>query len=154
MRTGAVGPDPLDRTRFPADPWRLVERHPEDADLGLTETLFAVANGYIGMRGNPEEGREVHEHGTFVNGFHETWPIRHAEAAYGFARTGQTIVNVPDAKLMKVYVDDEPLVVGQADLEHYEREPATSATACGGARSCGARRRASGCGSTPPGWSR
>ncbi|MBM6405460.1 glycoside hydrolase family 65 protein [Phycicoccus sp. CSK15P-2] len=121
MRTGRVGSDPLDRTRFPADPWRLVETRFEEEDLGVTETLFAVANGYIGLRGNPEEGREAHEHGTFVNGFHETWPIRHAEAAYGFARTGQTIVNVPDAKLMKVYVDDEPLVLGQADLESYER---------------------------------
>ena len=121
MRTGPVGPDPLDRSRFPADPWRLVERRPETTDLGLTETLFAVGNGYIGLRANPEEGRQAHEHGSFVNGFHETWEIRHAEAAYGFARTGQTIVNVPDAKLMKLYVDDEPLVVGMSDLEHYER---------------------------------
>ena len=47
------------------------------------------------MRGNPEEGRHAFEHGTYVNGLHETWPIRHAEAAYGFARTGQTIVNAP-----------------------------------------------------------
>lgn len=121
MRADRLGTDPLDRTRFPADPWRLVECDPSLADLGTTETLFTVANGYIGMRGNPEEGREAHEHGTFVNGFHETWPIRHAEAAYGFARTGQTIVNVPDAKLMKLYVDDEPLVIGMADLEEYER---------------------------------
>jgi alpha,alpha-trehalose phosphorylase len=121
MRTGRLSSDPMDRTRFPADPWRLVECDPSMHDLGVTETLFTVGNGYIGMRGNPEEGREAHEHGTFVNGFHETWPIRHAEAAYGFARTGQTIVNVPDAKLMKLYVDDEPLVIGMADLEHYER---------------------------------
>ena len=94
---------------------------PERGDLGVTETLFTVANGYIGMRGNPEEGRHAFEHGTYVNGFHETWPIRHAEAAYGFARTGQTLVNVPDAKLMKLYIDDEPLVIGTADLEFYER---------------------------------
>ena len=47
-----------------------------------------MANGYLGMRGNPEEGRDAHAHGTFVNGFHETWPIRHAEAAVGFAQTG------------------------------------------------------------------
>ncbi|HQW74184.1 MAG TPA: glycoside hydrolase family 65 protein, partial [Ornithinibacter sp.] len=113
--------DPLDRSRFPADPWRLVECDPERADLGVTETLFTVANGYIGLRGNPEEGRHAHEHGTYINGFHETWPIRHAEAAYGFARTGQTLVNAPDAKLMKLYVDDEPLVIGTADLESYER---------------------------------
>ena len=113
--------DPLDRSRFPVDPWRLVERWHSADDLGVTETLFTVANGYLGMRGNPEEGRDAFAHGTFVNGFHETWEIRHAEAAFGFARTGQTIVNVPDAKLMKLYVDDEPLILGTADLEHYER---------------------------------
>ena len=28
-------------------------------DLGVTETLFAVGNGYLGMRGNVEEGRET-----------------------------------------------------------------------------------------------
>ena len=114
-------PEHLDLTRFPLDPWRLVEREHSPDDLGLTETLFALGNGYLGMRANPEEGREAFSHGTYVNGFHETWPIRHAEAAFGFARTGQTIVNVPDAKLMKLYVDDEPLVIGMADLEHYER---------------------------------
>ena len=73
------------------------------------------------MRANPEEGRDAHSHGTFVNGFHETWHIHHAEEAFGFAKTGQTIVNVPDAKLMKLYVDDEPLLLRNADLEAYER---------------------------------
>ncbi len=121
MSTARTPADPLDRSRFPVDPWRLVECDPDRADLGVTETLFTVANGYIGMRGNPEEGRRAFEHGTYINGFHETWPIRHAEAAYGFARTGQTLVNAPDAKLMKLYVDDEPLVIGSADLEAYER---------------------------------
>ncbi|WP_188781087.1 glycoside hydrolase family 65 protein [Marmoricola endophyticus] len=111
----------MDRTRYPVDPWRLVEKRYDSDDLGLTETLFAVGNGYLGMRGNPAEGRDAHAHGTFINGLHETWPIRHAEAAFGFARTGQTIVNAPDAKVMKLYVDDEPLNVAQADLEEYER---------------------------------
>jgi alpha,alpha-trehalose phosphorylase len=112
---------PMDRGRFPVDPWRLVETTYRVDDLGTTETLFTVGNGYLGMRGNPEEGRDAFAHGTFINGFHETWPIRHAEAAFGFARTGQTIVNVPDAKLMKLYVDDEPLILGTAELETYER---------------------------------
>ncbi len=121
MKTRRINADPIDRGRFPLDPWRLVELHYSPEDLGVSETLFSVANGYLGMRGNPEEGRDAYEHGTFVNGFHETWDIRHAEAAFGFARTGQTIVNAPDAKLLKVYVDDEPLSLGTADLEHYER---------------------------------
>ena len=88
---------------------------------GSTETLFANANGYIGMRANPSEGRDAHTHGTYLNGFHETWQIQHAEDAFAFAKTGQTIVNVPDAKLIKLYVDDEPLLLGDADLDHYER---------------------------------
>ncbi|MFA6300150.1 MAG: glycosyl hydrolase family 65 protein, partial [Nocardioides sp.] len=121
MNRERISADPVDRGRFPVDPWRLVERRHEPGDLGVTETLFTVSNGYLGMRGNPEEGRDAFAHGTFVNGFHETWPIRHAESAFGFARTGQTIVNAPDAKLLKLYVDDEPLTLGTAALEHYER---------------------------------
>jgi len=111
----------LDRYRFPVDPWRLVETSMDERDLGLTETLFAIGNGYLGMRGNPSEGRVAHTHGTYLNGFHETWPIQHAESAVAFAKTGQTIVNVPDAKLMKLYVDDEPLLLGEAEVDQYER---------------------------------
>ncbi len=114
-------PQGLPGHRFPVDPWRLVERSFSSDDLGTTETLFALGNGYLGMRANPEEGREAHSHGTYLNGFHETWPILHAEDAFGFAKTGQTIVNVPDAKLMKLYVDDEPLLLSTADLDSYER---------------------------------
>ncbi|GGD13634.1 glycoside hydrolase family 65 protein [Nocardioides daphniae] len=112
---------PLDRDRYPVDEWRLRELSYEPQGVGAGETLFSVANGYLGLRGNPEEGREAVAHGTFINGFHETWEIRHAEAAFGFARTGQTIVNVPDAKVIKLYVDDEPLVLGVSELESYER---------------------------------
>ena len=114
-------PGDMDRHRFPVDPWRLVETAVDERDLGLTETLFAIGNGYIGMRGNPSEGRVAHAHGTYLNGFHETWPIQHAENAHAFAKTGQTVVNVPDAKLMKLYVDDEPLLLGEAELDAYER---------------------------------
>ncbi len=119
--TGQPIPDGLPAYRFPVDPWRLVEQEYSSKDLGTTETLFALGNGYLGMRANPEEGREAHSHGTYLNGFHETWPILHAEDAFGFAKTGQTIVNVPDAKLMKLYVDDEPLLLASADLDSYER---------------------------------
>lgn len=128
-RHSALGPsheapavhDFLDRTRYPVDEWRLVERAFDARDLGTTETLFSLGNGYLGLRGNVEEGRDSHTHGTFINGFHETWPIRHAEEAFGFARVGQTIVNVPDAKVIRLYVDDEPLLLPIADLLEYER---------------------------------
>ncbi|HEY8281891.1 MAG TPA: glycosyl hydrolase family 65 protein [Amnibacterium sp.] len=111
----------MDRDRFPVDPWRLTERIYSEDRIGLAETIFTVANGYLGMRGNTSEGRHAHEHGTYINGLHEVWPIRHAEQAYGFAEVGQTIVNAPDAKIMRLYVDDEPLVLDVAELLTYER---------------------------------
>ncbi|KAF2412437.1 family 65 glycosyl hydrolase [Microbacterium sp. B35-04] len=111
----------IDRDRFPVNEWRLVESSYDLDDAGVTETLFAVGNGYLGLRGNHPEGRFAHEQGTFINGFHETFPIRHAEQAYGFAEVGQAIVNAPDAKVMRVYVDDEPLSLDVADIREYER---------------------------------
>lgn len=113
--------DPMDRGRFPVDPWRLTECVYSAKELGVSETLFSVGNGYLGMRGNVPEGRDSHAHGTFINGFHETWDIRHAEEAFGFAKVGQTIVNVPDSKIMRLYVDDEPLLLDVADLLSYDR---------------------------------
>ncbi|MGO1950810.1 MAG: glycoside hydrolase family 65 protein, partial [Mycobacteriaceae bacterium] len=111
----------LDRENNPVDEWGWYEKRPERSDLGLSETLFNVSNGYLGVRGNPPEGRDSHEHGTFINGVHETWPISHAEDAYGLAREGQAIVQVPDAKTIRLYIDDEPLRLSQDEVEDYSQ---------------------------------
>lgn len=106
---------------YPDDPWRIVERGFTEEWMGNAETIFALSNGFIGVRGLLEEARPAVESGSFLNGFHETWPIVHAEQAFGFARTGQTIVNVPDVTIMKLYVDDEPLHLPTARIVSYER---------------------------------
>jgi alpha,alpha-trehalose phosphorylase len=112
---------PLPDDIYPADPWRLVETRFSERYYARAETIFAVANGFIGIRGTFEEGRPALAPGTFVSGFHETWRILHAEEAFGLARTGQTIANVPDATVVKLYVDDEPLFLPTARLSEYER---------------------------------
>lgn len=107
---------------YPSDEWAIVE-HGFDQDwMGNAETVFSLSNGFLGLRGTFEEGRPAIEPGTFCNGFHETWQIVHAEEAYGFAKTGQTIVNAPDASIMKLYVDDEPLYLPTARVTEYRRE--------------------------------
>jgi alpha,alpha-trehalose phosphorylase len=106
---------------YPDDDWRIVERRFTEEWMGNAETVFSLSNGFIGIRGLLEEARPAVESGTFLNGFHETWPIVHAEQAFGFARTGQTIVNVPDVTIMKLYVDDEPLHLPTARIVSYER---------------------------------
>jgi alpha,alpha-trehalose phosphorylase len=66
-----------------------------------------------------EEGHPARAPGTFVSGFHETWPITYAEEAYGLARVGQSIVPVPDATVLELCVDDEPLFVPTARMQQY-----------------------------------
>ena len=106
---------------YPIDDWKMVETRFYSRYLPQAETIFSIGNGYFGMRGNFDEGRPVHQSGTFVNGFHETWPIVYGEDAYGFAKTGQTMLNVPDGKILKLYVDDEPLYLPTANLLEFER---------------------------------
>ena len=87
-----------------------------------TETLFALGNGYLGFRGRRRRrAATATSTARSCNGFHETWPIRHAEEAFGFARVGRTIVNAPDTKVVRLYVDDEPLILNDADLLSFER---------------------------------
>jgi len=111
-------PPPRD---FLADEWNVIEKgfHPEF--LAQLETVFALGNGYIGIRGCPEEGGPIAENSTLINGFYETWPILYPEEAYGFAKTGQTIVNVTDSKTIKLYVDDEPFWLPEANLLSFDR---------------------------------
>ncbi|GJL68921.1 MAG: kojibiose phosphorylase [Nitrospirales bacterium] len=106
---------------YPPDEWNMVEKQYSPAFLSQTETIYSVGNGYLGMRGCPEEGGPNFENGTFVNGFHESWPIVYGEDAFGFAKTGQTIVNVTDSKIIKLYVDDEPFWLPNATILQFDR---------------------------------
>ncbi len=106
---------------YPHDEWRLVEKRFNPGFLGQMETFLALANGYIGMRGVFEEGSPIHQNGTFVNGFYESWPIVYPETAYGLAKTGQTMVSVTDSKIIKLYVDDEPFYLPTASILSFER---------------------------------
>src|SRR4029077_9494676 len=45
----------------------------------------------------------------------------YGEDAYGFARTGQTICNVTDSKIIKLFVDDEPFWLADAKMLSYDR---------------------------------
>lgn len=123
----------MDRDRFPADPWRLVERQTpenrnksdsrETAGSPVSATLFTLANGYIGVRGDGDGTRRL-GHGTLLNGFHETYRIHHAEQAYGFASVGQVTQPVPDGVGWEVRVDGALLAPAgeSATLESSEQE--------------------------------
>ena len=69
---------------FSTDPWSLTERTLRLDLLGQTESLFALSNGHIGLRGNLDEGEPHVTPGSYLNGFFELLPMPYAEAGYGY----------------------------------------------------------------------
>jgi alpha,alpha-trehalose phosphorylase len=106
---------------YPVEPWRYVQKNISSKSIGKDESIFSISNGYIGIRGSYLEGEPVLQAGTFISGFHETWPIQYGEEAYGFAKTGQTMLNVTDASIIKLFIDDEPFSLRHADCLDFER---------------------------------
>ena len=89
--------------------------------LAQSESVFALSNGHIGLRGNLDEGEPHALPGTYLNGFYETRPLPYAEAGYGYPEDGQTVVNVTNGKLIRLLVDDEPLDVRYGEVLSHTR---------------------------------
>ena len=83
-------------SQYPVEPWRFIQKKLNKEQIGRDEAIFTVSNGYIGIRGNFEEGEPVNQLGTYISGFYESWPIKYGEEAHGFAKTGQTMLSVTD----------------------------------------------------------
>jgi len=89
--------------------------------LAQTESVFALANGHIGLRGNLDEGEPFGLPGTYLGGFHEVRLLPYAEPGYGFPEAGQTVVNVTNGKIIRLLVEDEPFDVRYGELRSHER---------------------------------
>ena len=106
---------------FPVDPWLVREPHLQLDLMAQTESVFALSNGHIGLRGNLDEGEPHAIPGTYLNSFYETRPLPYAEAGYGYPEDGQTVVDVTNGKLIRLLVDDEPFDVRYGTLREHER---------------------------------
>jgi alpha,alpha-trehalose phosphorylase len=89
--------------------------------LGQVESVFALSNGHIGLRGNLDEGEPHATPGTYLNSFYEKRPLPYAEGGYGYPESGQTIINVTNGKLIRLLVEDEPFDLRYGELRHHER---------------------------------
>jgi alpha,alpha-trehalose phosphorylase len=106
---------------FSVEPWSICETELDLDVLAQAGSVFALANGHIGLRGNLDEGEPPGLPGTYLNGFYERRPLPSAEAGYGFPEAGQTIVNVTNGKVIRLLVDDEPFDVRFGELASHER---------------------------------
>jgi alpha,alpha-trehalose phosphorylase len=106
---------------FIVEPWAVRETGLDLEKLAQTESVFALGNGHIGLRGNLDEGEPFGLPGTYLNGFYELRPLPYAEAGYGNPESGQSVVNVTNGKIVRLLVDDEPFDVRYGELRSHER---------------------------------
>ena len=106
---------------FVVEPWSVRETSLDLEQLAQTESVFALANGHIGLRGNLDEGEPAGLPGTYLNAFYERRPLPYAEAGYGNPESGQTVVNVTNGKIIRLLVEDEPFDLRYGDLRSHER---------------------------------
>jgi len=106
---------------FHVEPWSLREMALDLDVLAQAESVFALSNGHIGWRGNLDEGEPHGLPGSYLNGVYEERPLPSAEAAYGLPQSEQTVINVTNGKLIRLFVNDEPFDVRYGTLRAHER---------------------------------
>ncbi|HVB26714.1 MAG TPA: family 65 glycosyl hydrolase, partial [Mycobacteriales bacterium] len=111
----------IEHPAFEVEPWAIREKHLHLDILAQTESVFALTNGHIGLRGNLDEGEPHGLPGSYLNSVCEWRPLPYAEAGFGYPESGQTVINVTNGKLIRLLVDDEPLDVRYGTLHAHER---------------------------------
>jgi alpha,alpha-trehalose phosphorylase len=111
----------IKQAEFTEEPWLLRETGLDLDRLAQTESVFALSNGHVGWRGNLDEGEPHGLPGTYLNGVYEVRPLPYGEPAYGLPESGQTVINVTNGRLIRLFVDDEPFDVRYGKLLSHER---------------------------------
>jgi len=111
---------------YPYREWSLGEDAYEDENNQRSESIFALGNGYIGMRGNFEEGYHgsagTSVTGNYLNGFFDSEPIVYPEGAYGYPSRNQAMLNVTDAKIIELSIEGHPFHLNAGTIHRYRRQ--------------------------------
>jgi alpha,alpha-trehalose phosphorylase len=111
----------IEHPAFLVEDWNIHEKELHLDTLAQTESVFALSNGHIGLRGNLDEGEPFGLPGTYLNSVYELRPLPYAEGAYGYPESEQTVINVTNGKIIRLLVDDEPFDVRYGELQDHER---------------------------------
>src|SRR6202051_4925333 len=110
----------IEHSAFTVEEWSVREVGLHLDTLAQTESIFALSNGHIGLRGNLDEGEPYGLPGTYLNSVYELRPLPYAEAQYGSPESGQTVINVMNGKLIRLLVEDEPFDVRYGEVQSHE----------------------------------
>lgn len=107
---------------FQPEPWRVTEREFSPQSNLANETVFAVANGYLGLRGTFEEGYYMGSEGSdpaaVVNGIYEYHDYHYIWRRPGFPPRSHNIVRQVNPIDIRVRIDGESVMLGTSVSEY------------------------------------
>src|SRR5438309_6867851 len=112
----------IEHPSFAVEEWSIREKGFHLDTLAQTESIFALSNGHIGLRGNLDEGEPHGLPGTYLNSLYELRPLPYAEGGYAYPESGQTVITVTNGKLIRLLVDDEPFDMRYGVVQYHERQ--------------------------------
>lgn len=105
--------------------WSITDKEIQESELLLKETLFSLGNGYLGVRGNFEEGYKEGLNsirGTYINAFHDKTDIKYGEKLHGFPDQQEKLLNIIDAQTIQIYINEEQFSLFDGEILEYKRE--------------------------------
>jgi alpha,alpha-trehalose phosphorylase len=104
--------------------WRYENNQLDHQSLLVSESIFTLGNGNLGVRGIFEEGYAPGMEsirGTYVNGFYDEVPIEYPENAVGFPKVLQKQPNLMDAQWIVIELDGERVSLFKNRHSNYHR---------------------------------
>ena len=107
---------------FKGDPWTIVEEEFDPALQRVCESVFSVANEFMGVRGYFEEGYSGdHLLGSYFNHLYEMMDIHHDQVFKGFVTQGAAMINSVDWLYTRLWVDGEQLDLANSRFSGFTR---------------------------------
>lgn len=93
-------------------------------ELLVDETIFSIANGFIGTRGSFAEGygTDYEYNQTYINGFYNNYSYTYEENLTGFPQVGEKYVNIFDGTKIEFIINGQVLNLSNAKILDLHRE--------------------------------
>ena len=108
---------------LPVSEDKLIEEGFDKNDVSHIESLFALGNGYMGLRGTYDESDEgINEcAGMYINGIYATVPYVHLAKCVGFSKGDEFTINLADWRIFEVYIDGEKACFSAGNIKEHKR---------------------------------
>ena len=113
-------------SRLPVEPWTIAETRVNRTRSQYWESLLALTNGFMGLRGTYEEDDPALADwaypGMFLNGIYDYEPYHHVVSFPGYPQRRHVMLNICDWRIINLIVDGERFSMFSGKLSDYRRE--------------------------------